>query len=104
MQKIAKINLKDAPIGDRGQRILTQGEDMGMRYWYKQPDVEKSQHVNEYETLGFAIEGRARIVVDDSERLLEPGDSWQVPAGKPHHYEILEPFAAVEVTSPSTVS
>jgi quercetin dioxygenase-like cupin family protein len=32
--------------------------------------------------------------------LLEPGDSWLVPKGAVHTYKILEPFTAVEATSP----
>jgi hypothetical protein len=32
--------------------------------------------------------------------LLEPGDSWVVPNGASHTYQILEPFTAVEATSP----
>ena len=32
--------------------------------------------------------------------LLEPGDSWMVPAGAHHSYRILETFTAVEATSP----
>jgi quercetin dioxygenase-like cupin family protein len=31
---------------------------------------------------------------------LEPGDSWVVPRGAAHTYKILEPFTAVEATSP----
>lgn len=31
---------------------------------------------------------------------LEPGDSWSVPKGARHSYKILEPFTAVEATSP----
>jgi hypothetical protein len=32
--------------------------------------------------------------------LLGPGDSWVVPRGSSHSYKILEPFTAVEATSP----
>jgi quercetin dioxygenase-like cupin family protein len=32
--------------------------------------------------------------------LLEPGDSWLVPKGTTHTYKILEPFTALEATSP----
>jgi quercetin dioxygenase-like cupin family protein len=32
--------------------------------------------------------------------LLEPGDSWIVPKGASHTYKVLEPFTAVEATSP----
>ena len=32
--------------------------------------------------------------------LLEPGNSWVVPAGAHHRYKILEPFTAVEATHP----
>ncbi|MDY7021100.1 MAG: cupin domain-containing protein, partial [Cyanobacteriota bacterium] len=32
--------------------------------------------------------------------ILEPGDSWLVPESARHTYKIIEPFTAVEVTSP----
>jgi quercetin dioxygenase-like cupin family protein len=46
------------------------------------------------------ISGRAELHLGGQMALLEPGDSWVVPKGASHAYRILEPFTAVEATSP----
>ena len=54
---------------------------------------------NPYRTL--EIRGRAELHLGrDQVVLLEPGNSWVVPKGAAHSYTILEPFTAVEATSP----
>jgi quercetin dioxygenase-like cupin family protein len=44
--------------------------------------------------------GRAELLLEGQKILLEPGDSWLVPKGASHAYNILETFTAVEATSP----
>jgi len=47
------------------------------------------------------IAGRAELHLEHGQIvLLEPGNSWVVPHGEAHTYKILEPFTAVEATSP----
>ena len=46
------------------------------------------------------IEGRTELLLDGQKVLLEPGNSWLVPKGASHTYNILETFTAVEATSP----
>jgi mannose-6-phosphate isomerase-like protein (cupin superfamily) len=46
------------------------------------------------------ISGRAELHIEGQMVKLEPGDSWAVPKGAEHTYKILEPFTAVEATSP----
>jgi quercetin dioxygenase-like cupin family protein len=46
------------------------------------------------------ISGRAELHLEGQMVLLGPGDSWVVPRGSSHTYKILEPFTAVEATSP----
>jgi quercetin dioxygenase-like cupin family protein len=72
-----------------------------MRLWRELPphDDEAISH-RDYETVGYVIEGTARLHIEGQVVLLEPGDSWVVPQGARHRYEILEPFTAVEATSP----
>jgi hypothetical protein len=52
------------------------------------------------ETVGYVIKGRAELQLEGQVVLLQPGDSWVVPKGSSHTYKILEPFTAVEATSP----
>ena len=47
------------------------------------------------------IVGRAQLEIEEHTIVLEPGDSWVVPAGATHSYTIPEAFTVVEATSPS---
>ena len=57
---------------------------------------------------GERLQSAIRVVLADDEELvctglrviLEPGDSWVVPRGARHTYRIIEPFTAIEATSP----
>ena len=54
----------------------------------------------DYETVGYAISGKAKLHIEGQMVLLESGDSWGVPKGASHSYKILESFTAVEATRP----
>ena len=84
-----------------GQKYLASGKTVSMRLWEDQPSGEsKPPTQREYETVGYVIKGRAELQLEGQMVLLEPGDSWVVPKGASHSYTILEPFTAVEATSP----
>jgi quercetin dioxygenase-like cupin family protein len=98
---VKKIDSRHSPRGEMGQKYLATGVRMGMRLWEElPPEREKELRSRPYETIGFVLAGRAELHVEGSQVLLEPGDSWVVPKGASHSYRILEPFSAVEVTSP----
>ncbi|RDV38738.1 cupin domain-containing protein [Bradymonadaceae bacterium TMQ3] len=97
------INVNDAPRGQGDyMRVLARGEHLAMRIWIEETpaDKESVMHSHGYETVGYVIEGRARLHFEGDSVLLEPGDSWLVPAHTPHFYLILEMFTAIEATSP----
>ena len=48
----------------------------------------------------WLIAGRAELETEGQTVRLEAGDSWVVPAGAEHTYQILETFTAVESTAP----
>ena len=54
----------------------------------------------DYEMVGYVLAREAELVVEGQTVILEPGDSWLVPAGAEHAYRILSEFTAVEATSP----
>lgn len=98
---IKKIDSKHSPKGEKGQKYLVAGLTMSMRLWDKEsPRVDKEDNVNPYETVGYVVEGRAKLHAEGQTIVLEPGDAWVLPEGARHRYEILEPFTAVEVTHP----
>lgn len=98
---IKKIDSSHSPYGPMGQKYLASGVGVAMRLWdAAKPDQTQESHVRDYETVGYVISGRAKLHSEGQTVILEPGDSWSVPKGANHHYEILEPFTAVEATHP----
>lgn len=98
---VKKIDSAYSPKGEMGQKYLASGKTLSMRLWEnQQPDEPKEPAQREYETVGYVIEGRAELHIEGQVILLEPGNSWVVPKGSSHTYKILEPFTAVEATSP----
>jgi quercetin dioxygenase-like cupin family protein len=100
-KSVKKVSSEHSPRGEMGQKYLTTGKAVSMRLWEaEKPDEPKPEAAREYETVGYVIEGSAELHLEGQMVLLEPGDSWLVPKGAMHTYKILEPFTAVEATSP----
>lgn len=100
-KSIKKVSSEHSPRGASGQKYLADGKSVSMRLWEKEePGDPKPATRRDYETVGYVIEGRAELHLEGQKVLLEPGDSWLVPKSASHTYNILEPFTAVEATSP----
>ena len=100
-KNVDKVRGEQASRGEMGQRYLASGEAVSMRLWEnEQPGEAKPEARREYETVGYVLAGRAELRLEGEEIPLSPGDSWTVPKGALHTYRILEPFTAVEATSP----
>lgn len=100
-ENVDKVNEGSAPRGEMGQRYLASGESVSMRLWEgEEPGDPKPEAARDYETVGYVIGGRAELRLGDEIIPLKAGDSWTVPKGTSHTYVILEPFTAVEATSP----
>lgn len=100
-KSVKKVNSKTSPKGELGQKYLADGKSVSMRLWEdEQPGDPKPEVARDYETVGYVISGRAELHLEGQKLLLEPGDSWLVPKDASHTYNILEPFTAVEATSP----
>lgn len=99
---IKKVQSRHSPHGEMGQKYLVAGKRLSMRLWEAVPTGEASKPYShrDYETVGYAIKGKARLELEGQEITLEPGDCWLVPAGAEHLYHIDEPFTAVEATAP----
>lgn len=98
---IKKVEADTSPQGKMGQRYLASGKSVSMRLWLQEPkDQHKEPSTRAYETVGFVISGKAKLELEGQTITLSPGDSWLVPEGASHRYEILESFTAVEATSP----
>ena len=97
---VKKVSAEASPEGAMGQAYLVSGKHLAMRLWSETEPTEGEPHARDYETVGYAISGRAEVTVEGQTLTLEPGDSWLVPAGATRSYRITEPFTAVEATSP----
>jgi quercetin dioxygenase-like cupin family protein len=100
-KSITKLTSFHAPRGHGGQKYLASGIHVSMRFWEREKPTEaKPKTSRDYETVGFVIEGKAELHIENQLVLLEKGDSWVVPKGANHAYKIIETFTAVEATSP----
>ncbi|MGC9529017.1 MAG: cupin domain-containing protein [Candidatus Bipolaricaulaceae bacterium] len=57
-------------------------------------------HSHPHEQVGYCLSGRFELRVGDVVHLVEPGDSYLIPGGTVHAYQVLEDAEAVEVFSP----
>jgi len=98
---VTKVDSRHSPRGPMGQKYLASGKRLSMRLWEnEQPGDADAPTSRPYETVGYVIGGRAELQIEGQTIILEPGNSWVVPEGASHAYRILEPFTAVEATSP----
>jgi quercetin dioxygenase-like cupin family protein len=98
---VKKVDSAYSPKGQLGQKYLASGKSVSMRLWEdEQPGEAKEATSRDYETVGYVIKGCAELHLEGQVLRLEPGNSWVVPKGASHTYKILEPFTAVEATSP----
>lgn len=100
-ETVKKVDASASPTGELGQEYLVSGTQVALRRWnQQQPGGDAVDHAREYETVGYVIEGRVRLHLGADRVELGPGESWLVPAGAEHHYEIIEPLTAIEATAP----
>jgi quercetin dioxygenase-like cupin family protein len=97
---VTKVDSRHSPKGAMGQKYLASGIHVAMRLWEKEVSEGKAETSREYETVGYVLEGKAELILEGQTVVLAAGDSWVVPKGAAHRYRILEPFKAVEATSP----
>lgn len=98
---VTKVAAAHSPRGAMGQKYLASGVHVAMRLWENErPGDRKPATRREYETVGYVIGGRAELHLEGQMVLLAPGDSYVIPKGASHAYRILEPFTAVEATTP----
>ncbi|MBD1855462.1 MULTISPECIES: cupin domain-containing protein [Leptolyngbya] len=98
---VKKVDAQFSPSGEMGQKYLASGKSLSMRLWENEPPADaKPATQRDYETVGYVIQGKAELQLEGQMVLLEPGNSWVVPKGAMHSYKILEPFTAIEATSP----
>ena len=102
------INLNQAPkilqmIGLE-TTILTglHGEQMMMALNATLPGHTVPLHSHPHEQIGMVYRGKARLRIDDEERIVQMGDFYRIPANVPHSDTCLgdEPFVMLDVFYP----
>lgn len=80
--------------------VLSYGpESMVTKMLYKKEDnVPFHKHPNEQS--GYVISGKYRILFENNEKVLEPGDSYSIPRDVEHRIEIIEPGEVLDFFSP----
>ncbi len=98
---IIKIDAAHSPKGQNGEKYLASGKSISMRMWENEPPNDaKPEVARPYEVVGYVLSGRAELHIEGQMVLLEPGNSYVVPKEAMHTYKILEPFTAIEATTP----
>lgn len=102
---VVKLDSSRSPRGAMGEKYLACGVRVSMRLWDAEPaNTEEEARLGEserdYEVVGYVVSGTALLHIEGQVVRLEPGSSYVVPRGARHFYHVLEPFTAVEATSP----
>lgn len=77
------------------------GEKLMLSLVEIQPHAVVEEHQHPHEQMGMVLEGQAIFIIDDTERILKPGDRYRIPGNVRHKVIALdEPFKALDVFSP----
>jgi quercetin dioxygenase-like cupin family protein len=84
-------------------RVMARGRHIELRRWERDPAGERSFAPDDAHEHVAYVQAGALIVSIGAEPPLEvhAGDSYVVPAGRSHRFEVLEPTTVVEAISPS---
>lgn len=94
------VSQSAAPTGDQGQQLLVAGDKIGLRRWKEPAGGSCESRTADYETVGYVVSGQLEVTVDGETTTCGAGDSYLVPADKPHQYKIVEDLEAIEATTP----
>lgn len=85
-----------------GVEIFTAAAEHMMLSWVEfEPGAVVEAHSHPHEQVGMLVEGRARFIVGDVEKVLTPGDMYRIPGGVTHRVVALEEGAkALDVFHP----
>ncbi|MCH8829671.1 MAG: cupin domain-containing protein [Planctomycetes bacterium] len=60
------------------------GKEMMLSYVEFEPGAIVEAHAHPHEQVGMVLEGSARFIVGDEEKVLGPGDMYTIPGGVTH--------------------
>jgi quercetin dioxygenase-like cupin family protein len=77
---VTKIDSSHSPTGTMGQKYLASGIHVAMRLWEQEPGDGKPERTREYETVGYAIAGKAELHLEGQTVLLKAVEATSPPA------------------------
>lgn len=94
------VTARGTGTSEEGEVQLAFGNGLEMPKWERVPaGICEEPHAVPYGYVGYALERRARLIIEGEEHALRPGNSYLVPANTRSRFEIDEAFTAVEVTT-----
>lgn len=72
------------------EALIAPGERMMLSCVTFQPGAVVEAHSHPHEQVGMVLEGSARFIVGDEERILTAGDMYRIPGGVTHRVVALE--------------
>ena len=81
-------------------KTLCYGDQTLMTEFMLTKDALLPEHSHENEQIGYLVSGQIKLFINDAARVINPGDSWNVPSNVKHRAEILENAVALEVFCP----
>ncbi|MCD4741431.1 MAG: cupin domain-containing protein [Desulfobacteraceae bacterium] len=82
-------------------KTISYGEETLMAEFMLRKGSVLPEHTHINEQTGYLLKGKIRLYINDSSRIMNPGDSWNVPSNAKHTAEIIEDSIAIEVFTPS---
>ncbi len=87
-------------IGGIKIKTLSYGGNTLMSEFILKKDSVLPAHEHPYEQTGYLVSGKIRLFIDGKSKILNKGDSWNIPPNIGHKAEILEDSVAIEIFSP----
>jgi len=85
MEKVSESTVNAAePADGVFLKLLAGGEKGNLQHYRIEPGAAVPEDTHENEQIGYLLQGTKVFVVDGEEMVIEPGDSYAIPAGVPH--------------------
>lgn len=81
-------------------KTLVHGEKTLMTKFSVKGGTVHASHNHPYEQTGYLLEGKVKFTIGDEVHIVEPGDSWSIPADVEHQGDVIEDAVGIEVFSP----
>lgn len=89
-----------SPIKGVEQKTLVYGEKTLMTEFLLEKGADLPIHDHPHEQTGYLVSGKLKMTIDETEFIVEPGDSWCVGGNIKHGAFAIENSVAVEIFSP----